>query len=158
MLCQIAQYHEQKDSTPTTKEVSLSVATTFLRENGYGLHDEIPHAFISQLESAIKANNVSAQIEPLKGWKSGSSFKTRIGAIARAYRALTGTLFTTTLHRLIEGSSLPKAEIAARSHMSPGTLHMLRMGKAFETVPEGDIEALDATLQAGGVLVLKQAS
>ena len=153
VLLQLKKEHKDKGSTQSTTAVSLSVPTNFLREHGYALETEVDPEFVSRLEKALADNPSAEEIKSLQLSVADSAYRTRISALARGYRALTGSLFTKTLNPLIVKSGLTKAEISKCSHISAGTLHMLMTGQAFGSLPEEAIEALDKTLKADGALV-----
>lgn len=153
VLLQLKQEHKQKGSTQATTAVSLSVPTNFLREHGYGLETEVDSEFVSRLEKALTDNPSAEEIKSLRLSTADTAYKARLSALARAYRALTGSLFTKTLNPLIERSGLTKSEISSATGISAGTLHSLKKGQAFGSLPEDAIEALDKTLKANGALV-----
>jgi hypothetical protein len=134
-----------------TKEVVLSNANTFLRQNGFRPEDEVDAKLIEKIELALRSGPQNTEGVQL-GNLADTSRQARIRSLVTGYHELTGARFTQLLNESISKSALTMEAIGKASSISVGTLNLLKYNKCYHKIPPKSIEALDQILTAQGVL------
>jgi transcriptional regulator with XRE-family HTH domain/integrase len=154
VLVQIEREHAFKKSSMQYKSISLSVARKFLKDNGQQEADEVPIEFVHKLERAVEVDfELQDNPQLVLGDTADSAYRTRIRAILRAYRTVTGAEFQEILHQLLRQSDRTENEIATAAGISPGSLQKLKRNLDLASFDEKAVLTLDKVLAASGKLI-----